>query len=258
MQARALGDFLRSRRERVSPADVGLPTSTARRVRGLRREEVAVLAGIGVSWLVRLEQGAASGVSAGVLDAIADALALDAAERTHLHHLAGLGPRPAMPVESSDEDDGDGAMHRLVESVPDPAYVLDPRWRLASWNDALTALVPPLAGHGPGASFVDIFLTDPDVRRVIPDWEFQARRIVTQFRLHAAEFPGPETERVADALSAISPLFRDVWRAQDVDRFQTTTRSFVVDGTVVEFEQHRLAFSDRPGWTLTVFVPGAR
>lgn len=253
MQSRALGEFLRSRRERVSPVDVGLPPATGRRVRGLRREEVAVLAGIGVSWLTRLEQGAASGVSADVLDALAGALCLDDAERAHLRHLAGLaGP---VAVEGDDATMDEGPLRRLVDSTPYPAYVLDPRWHLEAWNDALTRLVPPLARYGAGASFPEIFLTDPEVRDVMPDWEDQARRVVTQFRLHAAEFPGPETERVADALTAASDLFRHVWRAQDVDRFQTGTRTFLVESGAVEFEQHRLALIDRPGWTLTLLVP---
>lgn len=258
MQARALGEFLRSRRRRVSPVDVGFPAGPGRRTAGLRREEVAVLAGIGVSWLTRLEQGAAGGVSAEVLDALAAALRLDDAERAHLHHLAGLGGRRLdAAVDDADRPADHGAVTRLVDAlVPNPAYVLDPRWRLAAWNASLTEVIAPLAGHGPGASFLEVFLTDPDLRTIVPDWDVQARRVVTQFRLHAAEFPGPETERVADALSATSDVFRDVWRAQDVDRFQTTRRSFTVGGDVRHFEQHRMAFADRPGWTLTVFVPG--
>lgn len=137
---------------------------------------------------------------------------------------------------------------------PAPAYVLDPRWRLVAWNEALTDLIPPLRDRQSGASFLEIFLTDAAVRDVLPDWEAQASRIVTHFRLHVAQFPGPQAEHLVDALSANSSIFREVWRAQDVDRFQTMARSFLVAGSTVQFDQHRLEFADRPGWTLTVFV----
>lgn len=212
-----------------------------------------MLAGVGVSWLTRLEQGSASAVSASVLDALAAALRLDEAGRMHLHHLAGL---PARPDADAGADATPGVLDRLVAALaPNPAYVLDPRWSLVAWNEALAELIPSLAARRHGVSFLEVFLTDPDVREVVDDWEEQARRVVTQFRSHAAEFPGPDTERVIDTVSAASPLFARVWREHDVDRFQTATRSFTTEGVHRTFEQHRMALTDQPGWTLTLFVP---
>src|SRR3954469_8672311 len=111
--------FLRSRRARVTPADVGMPAGEGRRTPGLRREEVAVLAGVGVSWYTWLEQGRDINVSADVLDAIARVLRLEPAEREHLYLLADLNPPQAAPSEGRVPD----AVRRLLEGwLPRPAY----------------------------------------------------------------------------------------------------------------------------------------
>ena len=129
MKADELGDFLRTRRQRLDPASVGFPTGTNRRTSGLRREEVAVLAGVGVSWLTRLEQGRANRVSADVLNGLATALRMSATERAHLFSLAGVHFRATVA-----DDAGAAETHRrLVEGLnPSPAYILDHHWNLAT------------------------------------------------------------------------------------------------------------------------------
>ena len=137
--------FLRSRRARVSPADVGLPDDGARRrTPGLRREELAALAGVGVSWYTWLEQGRDIHPSPDVLDALARALRLDAAERTTLFALARTElplPGRSGAAPGQDPDDGRALLVSLVDALhPRPAYLLGPMTRILAWNPAASAL----------------------------------------------------------------------------------------------------------------------
>src|SRR5215468_6909782 len=124
-----LGDFLRSRRERLSPMAVGLPIGRRRRTPGLRREEVAELAGIGVDWYVRLEQGRPVSPSVTTVDALARALRLSKAEHAHLRALARTSDRRAFVRESVPDP-----LKRLVESLNQPAYLTGRRWDVLAWN----------------------------------------------------------------------------------------------------------------------------
>src|ERR1700690_1135317 len=127
-----LAEFLRARRAALGPADVGLPAGGRRRTQGLRREEVALLAGVSVSWYTWLEQGRPINASVDVLDALARALQLDAVERDHLLALAGHPMR--RPIAPGGERASD-ALRRLLRSLePAPAYILGPRWDFVEWN----------------------------------------------------------------------------------------------------------------------------
>src|SRR5580693_7815122 len=126
-----LGDFLRSRRERLTPAALGLPDRRRRRAPGLRREEVAELAGIGVDWYVRLEQGRAVRPSVTTIDALARALRLSKVEHAHLRALASGSNRRAFVRETVPE-----TLRSLVESLNQPAYITGRRWDLLAWNKA--------------------------------------------------------------------------------------------------------------------------
>src|SRR5882757_4221599 len=125
------GDFLRSRRERLNPRAVGLPDGRRRRAPGLRREEVAELAGIGVDWYVRLEQGRSVSPSVTTIDALARALRLSKAEHAHLRALTRNADRRAFVRESVPE-----TIRQLVESLNQPAYVTGRRWDILAWNAA--------------------------------------------------------------------------------------------------------------------------
>ncbi|MDP1752246.1 MAG: helix-turn-helix domain-containing protein, partial [Reyranella sp.] len=127
----ALGDFLRSRRERLGPKAVGLASGRRRRTPGLRREEVAELAGIGVDWYIRLEQGRSVNPSVTTVDALARALRLSKVEHAHLRALTRSGDRRAFARETVPE-----AIRRLVESLKQPAYVTGRRWDILVWNKA--------------------------------------------------------------------------------------------------------------------------
>jgi transcriptional regulator with XRE-family HTH domain len=125
------GDFLRSRREKLSPKAVGLPTGRRRRTAGLRREEVAELAGIGVDWYIRLEQGRTVSPSVTTIDALARALRLGKAEHAHLRALASDADRRAFSRENVPD-----AIRRLVDNLNQPAYITGRRWDVLAWNAA--------------------------------------------------------------------------------------------------------------------------
>src|SRR4051794_17753537 len=138
-----LGEFLRARREALQPGDVGLPVGGRRRTPGLRREEIALLAGVSVTWYTWLEQGRRINASRDVLLALARALRLDEAGRAHLLALANADGKASDPVDRVIE--APDAINRLIMSMePAPAYVLGPRWELVSWNAAEERLYPAL------------------------------------------------------------------------------------------------------------------
>ncbi|MFF1904009.1 helix-turn-helix domain-containing protein [Kitasatospora sp. NPDC058218] len=210
---RALGGFLRARRGRVAPEDVGLAGGRHRRVRGLRREELAQLAGISVDYYVRLEQGRATQPSTEVLDALARALGLDAAERRHLATLAGArgGTAPAARVSPQ--------LRRLLDAVVHfPAFATTPHLDVVAWNalgaELMGGLGDPGRRDGNNARFL---FCDPASRDVHPEWEDRAREAVGQLRVSAGSYPD-DTELAAliTELSARSADFRRIWATGEI------------------------------------------
>ncbi|MGW6130253.1 helix-turn-helix transcriptional regulator [Cellulomonas sp. NPDC055163] len=200
-----LGSFLRRCRERLSPADVGFPSGGRRRTPGLRREEVAVLAQVGVSWYTWLEQGRDIGVSDGVLDAVARALQLDDGETAHLYRLAGKCP-PARPVRAPDDVE---RIQRMIDGfLPRPAYVVDRYWDVVALNGAARRVF----GIEVGGNCLVQFFTDEATARRYPHRELAERMMVARYRSHAATYPDdPHFAGVADDLAARSPRFRALW-----------------------------------------------
>ncbi|WP_282106548.1 MULTISPECIES: helix-turn-helix domain-containing protein [unclassified Crossiella] len=160
-----LRDFLRSRRARLTPADVGLPATARRRTPGLRREEVAVLAGVGVTWYTWLEQGRDISVSAENLDAIAGALRLAEPERAHLYRLAGLNP----PESAAGTAAADPAQQRLLDGwLPNPSYLLDRHWNFLALNTAARRVFDYRPGRAHNCLIT--FFTSADCRVRWPGW----------------------------------------------------------------------------------------
>src|SRR5262245_42813991 len=173
-----LGDFLRSRRERLSPKSLDLPVGRRRRTPGLRREEVAELAGIGVDWYVRLEQGRPVSPSATTVDALARALRLSKAEHMHLRALTRTGD-PRTFVRETVPD----TLRRLVEGLNQPAYVTGRRWDVLAWNKAAADIFAFDRLAEEDRNILVCVLTNPDTRRLFgANWAQEARRIVAQFR----------------------------------------------------------------------------
>ncbi|MDH4654083.1 MULTISPECIES: helix-turn-helix transcriptional regulator [unclassified Pseudomonas] len=210
-----LAEFLRSRRERISPEEVGLPTGSRRRTPGLRREEVATLAGVGLSWYTWLEQGREISVSATFLDNLSRALKLDAAERRHLFLLAHqrLPPEPGRtwcvvpPL-----------IHRLMGDLPSrPAYVLNLRWDVLAWNAAADRVFGFSALPADRRNLLWMLFTSPAMRALFTPWEEQALQMLSSFRrdfVRATQ--DPEIVALVKELLKVSPDFRIWWRQQDI------------------------------------------
>lgn len=178
----ALAGFLRARRERLTPAQVGLPPGFRRRTPGLRREEVAQLADVGTTWYTWLEQGRDVRPSAVVLDALADALRLDRDERSYLFALAGR-LLPAAPV-TAPVAHVSPALQTVLDSLdPNPAFVRGWRWDVYAWNRAACAVFADFAALPAGErNIVRLLFTDPQARERWEDWEGIARATLALFR----------------------------------------------------------------------------
>lgn len=224
--------FLRSRRARVSPAEVGLPDDGGqRRTPGLRREEVAALAGVGVSWYTWLEQGRDIHPSPDVLEALSRALRLDAAERATLFALARTElPLPEGPAVVSDREAGDGRalLVSLVEGLhPAPAYLLGPMTQILAWNPAASALLGSPDHLSPERrSLLWMLLVDPGEARTNPGREGTARNMVGRFRSEYAQHAGePAYERFIAELRQRSPWFAQWWGEHEVNDTQRGTKT---------------------------------
>ncbi len=213
-----LADFLRRRREQIKPEDVGLPNGSRRRTPGLRREEVAQLAGVGTTWYTWLEQGRDVRASLEVLEAVSRALRLTPAERTHLI-LLGRGEEPA-PCKAANERVSP-TIRRLIENLgPNPAYVLGRRWDYLAWNRAACAVFGDFdAIPRAQRNHVWRFFTDPTRRERMPDWERSSRLLVAKFRADSARHLGdPEFEQLIHTLRQSSPEFCKAWKRHEVAR----------------------------------------
>lgn len=209
-----LADFLRSRRERISPQDVGLPSGARRRTPGLRREEVAALAGVGLSWYTWLEQGREISVSATFLENLSRTLKLDATERRHLFLLAHqrLPPEPGKtwcivpPL-----------VHRLMADLSQrPAYVLNLRWDVLAWNAAADKVFAFSSVPVERRNLLWMLFTMPSMRVLLDPWKDQALQILSSFRRDFVRAPlDPEIGTLVKELEKVDTDFRTWWRQQD-------------------------------------------
>lgn len=211
MSTSELGDFLRSRRGRLGPAQVGMPATGRRRVSGLRREEVATLAGVSVDYYVRLEQGRERHPSPQVLDALGDVLRLDEDGRLHLYRLVGLAPRPPAA------DVGDQVspeLSALMAMWPDnPALVLGRAYDVLGGNDLGYALFGNFAS---GPNLLHKVFLDPGAKWFYEDWDAAAANTVAGFRmLHAAAPADPRIQTVLGEISRASAEFRALWERHE-------------------------------------------
>ncbi|MFD0313080.1 helix-turn-helix transcriptional regulator [Streptomyces flavalbus] len=215
--------FLASRRARLSPEQVGLPTSGRRRVPGLRREEVAVLAGVSTEWYTRLEKGHINGVSEDVLDAVGRALRLDEDERAYLFDLARAArPTRGTPPRRKDADVPPSVQWMLDGMTMAPAFVRGGRMEIVVSNPLCRALYAPMFASATSdergrASFPRYFFLDPGSRDFFVDWEAGARISVALLRAAAGRDPRDRALReLIGELSTLSPEFRTMWAQHDV------------------------------------------
>jgi transcriptional regulator with XRE-family HTH domain len=232
----ALGEFLRNRRGRIGPAEVGLPPGTGRRqTPGLRREELAAVAGVSVDYYIRLEQGRDTHPGPAVLDAIASALRLDDDERAHLHRLAEAGTEAgtragaragAGPAVSTSVRPG---MLRLLDSVrPTPGYVLTQASDVLAANpEGLQLLVGLRDWPERRRNIVRYVFTHPAARDVFTEWRRMAEDCVAHLRDVSAAGPRPlGLPALVTELSGVSPEFAELWRHYDVRVKSGALRAF--------------------------------
>ncbi|MFG2246173.1 helix-turn-helix domain-containing protein [Spirillospora sp. NPDC048823] len=212
-----LGEFLKSRRARLRPEDVGIPSyGSRRRVPGLRREELAQLAGVSVAYYIRLEQGTAEGVSAEVLGAISRALRLDGDEHAHLHRLA----HPPRREPATDPPRLRAPLRHLLDSITHaPAYVVGHHTNVVAWNRLTAAVFVDLA-NVPADERTwshQIHLNDDYKARLGDNWPAVARRNAAYLRFRSGQDPDdPRLRTLIDCLRERSPEFRRMWSAHHV------------------------------------------
>ncbi len=269
---RELGDFLRSRRAAIDPADVGLPSGHRRRAPGLRREEVALLAGVSVTWYTWLEQGRAERPSRAVLDAVARALRLDDAEHSHLLTLArraagdgavevsGRARRAGEGVEAVDlAGHPPDALVRTLDALdPAPSYLLGPRWEYLAWNRAQGLLYPKAESLAvEDRNLLFIVLCEPSARELVVDREDEARAMVTEFRASTALLRGdPDLEDLIARLRRESPEFERWWSGLDVAGFHSRLRRYDHPRAgPLTFEYQAFEPAEWPGHRLVTQLP---
>jgi transcriptional regulator with XRE-family HTH domain len=221
-----IGEFLVSRRARVTPEQAGLPSFGPRRVKGLRREEVAALAGVSVEYYKRLERGHTAGVSDSVLAALARALQLDDAERAHLHDLARATNPVAPQRRRSPQGRVRPVVQRMVDAMGTPAIVRNSRVDYLYANALGRALYAPVfdSREQPANSARFTFL-DPAAHEFYADWERTAKDLVAHLRSEAGRTPYDRNlSDLVGELSTRSPEFCTWWAAHNVRYHQSGTK----------------------------------
>src|SRR6195952_1880260 len=219
-----LGDFLRSRRQKLTPKAVGLPAGRRRRTPRLRREEVAELAGIGVDWYIRLEQGRTVSPSAATIEALARALRLGKAEHKHLRALTQNADRRAFVPETVPS-----AVRRTVEGLNLPAYITGRRWDILAWNAAADELFAFSRLAEDERNILLCVLTNRATRRLFgTSWAGEARRMVAQFRATHDLWAGdPAFRDLLARLREGCPEFAGWWEAHDVSGVAAGRKSLI-------------------------------
>jgi transcriptional regulator with XRE-family HTH domain len=257
VRTRELGELLRSRRERLDPADVGLPTGRRRRTPGLRREEVALLAAISPTYYAFLEQGRDLRPSRQVLDALADALRLGPTERAHMHELVHGSPPPA---GASAAETLAPAVAALVDRLePHPTYVTGRRWDVLAANRAACLLWTDWHALEPQArNMLWWTFTDAAARTIVVDWEREASGLLARFRAAAARHPDdPAFEDLIQRLRGASPEVRAWWPRHEVAPLSSGTKRLRhPELGELELEFVTLRVADDPEQKLVTFSAG--
>lgn len=200
-----LSEFLKARRARVKPGDAGFPEFGRRNTPGLRREEVALLAGVSASWYTWLEQGRNIRVSTSVLDSISSALALDPIDRAHLYNLADMNPPK---IESFSTESERRVLMHFARSLQHPAFIVDKYWKILYVNRPATRIMQLSEGS---KTFLEIYFLDPRYRDIFVNWDEVAECFVGSLRVHAGIEPDdPELVGLVGRLSRDS-TFRSLW-----------------------------------------------
>jgi hypothetical protein len=261
LRRHTLAEFLQTRRARLAPIAVGLPAGARRRTPGLRREEVAQLAGVGLTWYTWLEQGRNISVSDQVLVSVATTLQLDPQETRYLFTLA----RPETAARTDLEEERiSPTLHRLLAHYATmPAFILGRCWNILAWNSATTCLLGDL-GTLPEVDRNHIWLmfTHPSVRLSLREWEPHAQRMIAEFRVSYGRYlEDRRCAQLVERLMEESAEFRAWWPRHNVLARGSVYKEFdhPTEG-LLSFEQTTLLVSDAPDLKLVIKmpVPGTR
>lgn len=224
-----LGEFLQVLRSRFAPEAFGFPAGSRRRTQGLRREEVAQLAGISPTWYTWIEQGRAVNVSADALGRLAQTLRLTRGERAYIFELAGRRD----PLGAEPEDDAASALLTgLLGNIDVPAYILGRTWDMLAWNKAAAALFTgwldkPAKAHEPPRNLLRFVFLRPQTKKFLADWETRARRITAEFRADCrTRLDEPALVLLIEELKKGSAEFSRYWKQHDVLERQGGQRAF--------------------------------
>jgi transcriptional regulator with XRE-family HTH domain len=255
VRRRELSEFLRTRRERLVPAQVGLPPGRRRRTPGLRREEVAQLAGVGVTWYTWLEQGRDIQPSRQVLEAVARTLRLDPHERSHLFRLANV-PAPEVTKDCAAVPPEIQLM--LTQLEPFPACVKNARSDILAYNRTYDRMLGGLSAVPVERRNTTLLLfTDPGLRERSVDWETKAPMLVAQFRAAMSRHVGePAWKELLRTLQRESPEFAELWTRHDVREPENLTKEFLAtDVGLIRLRYTHLWFGPRSETLLTTYTP---
>ncbi len=251
-----LADFLKTRRAKILPSQVGLPSGGRRRTPGLRREEVAQLAGIGLSWYTWLEQGRPIQVSTQILESLARALLLDRQEQKHLFTLA----RQSLPVELMTYE---GFVSSSIQNVLDslvlsPSLIMDQRWNVIAWNKAACLVFGDYSKMNiRNKNIVWNMFTSKDYRQLFVDWEFHAQSMLARFRAICDHYiEDPWLDEFLNELKKQSEEFDFWWSKHKVESISETNKKLMhpVVGEII-FEFNSFGLSDNDGLKLMVNTP---
>jgi transcriptional regulator with XRE-family HTH domain len=255
LRRQELAGFLRSRRERIAPELVGLPPASRRRTPGLRREEVATLAGVGVTWYTWLEQGRDINASPQVLDAVARTLMLDPHERDHLFRLADA---PDSNGQSECNTLSPTAQILLDQLEPFPAVIRNARYDVLAYNQAFDTLIGPF-GDVPFDERNSLWrmFTVPHCRERTLDWEESTRRMVAEYRSAMAEHVAePAWKCLVSKLSKASPEFAELWERHEVASPENLTKRYLhPDVGLLKLNYTHLWLGQRLGTRMTTYTP---
>lgn len=255
-ERRLLGEFLRTRRARIAPNEVGLPTGARRKTAGLRREEVAALAGISVTWYTWIEQGREINISAAVLESLARVLRLSAHEKDYLFTVADAHAQGAMGAERE-------LVSPALQQVLDnqgicPAYIMGRFWDILAWNRAAVQLFGDFATMPPAErNMLWYTFARPETRTLVVAWERRAQLLAAEFRADCSRYiTDPVLGAFLDRLRAVSPQFARCWVQHEVQTRDGGRKEFQHARVGrVALEQTTWHLSNHPGLKLVLHVP---
>jgi transcriptional regulator with XRE-family HTH domain len=251
-----LGEFIRAHRARLQPAMFGMDLGVRRRTPGLRREEIAQLAGVSATWYTWIEQGRDVSVSPSALTRLARVMRLTSAERAYLFDLAGKRDPEALP-DSPLGDLPDG-LQSVVTAIATPAYLLDRAWTALAWNEPAARLFVGWLDAEADRNLLRYVFLHPAAQALIIDWEERALRLAAEFRAdYSRHLAAPETRALVEELRGKSAFFSHAWEAHAVTDREGGERTFnhPVDG-FLRYEQITFLLARHQDVKLVVLTRG--